>query len=61
MRSEGNGLHYKMIPIDSTDVYFVFVRGWAHVNGEAEWVTFYKMKVNYKTKKVKVISDQIEN
>jgi hypothetical protein len=59
MELEGNGLHYSMAPKENADEYKVSVQGWGKINKKDEWVTYYKMNVNYKTKEVKLISDKI--
>ncbi|MGC4233287.1 MAG: hypothetical protein QM594_09950 [Niabella sp.] len=59
MEKEGNGLHYTITPIQNSTKYNVFVQGWGKWDGEDEWVTYYKLLVDYKTKSVKLISDKI--
>ena len=60
MQLEGNGLHYHMKPIGHSKNYAVSVNGWGEINGEDVWVTYYKMKVNYKKRTAELVSDTIE-
>ncbi len=59
MEKEGNGLHYIMTPGASTTKYNVSIQGWGKWKGKDEWVTFYKLLVDYRTKSVKLLSDKI--
>lgn len=60
MSLRGNRLDYFMKPIDNTDEYNVSVQGWGRLNGRSEWVTYFRMQVNYKTKNTILLSDKIE-
>ena len=59
MALEGNGLHYFMTPIEKTEEYNVSVQGWGKINKKDEWVTYYKIKVNYKTKEIDLVSSKV--
>ncbi len=61
MSKEGNGLHYYMTPIENsmTD-YNVSVEGWGIIDNKDVWVSYYRLTVNYKTKKYKLLDDKIE-
>ncbi|MGE9311636.1 hypothetical protein ACLOAU_08320 [Niabella sp. CJ426] len=59
MAKEGNGLHYIMTPIRNSTKYNVSVQGWGKWNDNDEWVTYYQLLVDYKTKVVKLASDKI--
>ena len=60
MDLEGNGLHYYMTPIENSTEYNVSVEGWGTVENKDTWVSYYRMTVNYKTKKYELIDDKIE-
>lgn len=57
---DGNGLDYSLSIIDKKTIFNVSVCGWGKVDGKSEWVIYYKFLVDYKKKKVKLISDKIE-
>lgn len=57
---EGNWLHYCLEPDKNPEEYTVSVEGWDKINNEDKWVSFYRLKVNYKTGKHRLISDIIE-
>lgn len=59
MEKEGNGLHYIMSPVSNSTKYNVSIEGWGKWKGEDEWLTYYKLVVDYKTKTVKLLSDKI--
>lgn len=59
MDKEGNGLHYWMKPVAKTTNYDVLVQGWGRWKGKDEWVTYYKERVDYKSKTVKLLSDKV--
>jgi len=48
-----------MDPIASTSKYHVFVQGWGKWKGKDEWVTYFEFIGDYKSKKLKLISDKI--
>jgi hypothetical protein len=60
MELEGNGLQYYMTPIENTTDYSVSVEGWGTIDNKDAWVSYYRMTVNYETKKYKLLSDKIE-
>jgi len=60
LKEEGNGLHFKMDPINNTTQYDVRASGWNMGPGKVEWVNYYKLKVDYKSGKVILLSDKIE-
>jgi hypothetical protein len=59
MEKEGNGLHYIMTPVANSTEYNVSVQGWGKWKGEDEWVTYYKLLVDYETQSLKLLSDKI--
>jgi hypothetical protein len=59
MEKEGNGLHYIMTPVANSTKYNASIQGWGKWNGQDEWVTYYKLLVDYKAKSVKLLSDKI--
>lgn len=59
MEKEGNGLHYIMTPVANTTKYNVSVQGWGKWKGEEEWLTYYKLLIDYKTATVKLLSDKV--
>jgi hypothetical protein len=60
MTLEGNGLHYYMKPIENSKTYNVSVEGWGTIDNKDAWVSYYRMTVNYETKKFVLIDDKIE-
>lgn len=60
MSLEGNGLHYYMTPVKKSTDYNVSVEGWGLVDNKYVWLSYYRMIVNYKSKKVSLIDDKIE-
>jgi hypothetical protein len=59
MEKEGNGLQYIMTPVANSTKYNVLVQGWGKWKGEDEWMTYYGLLVDYKTRSVKLLSDRI--
>ncbi len=60
LRKEGNGLQLKMDPISGTTQYEVAVAGWLTNKKEPEWVNYYRLRVDYQSGNVTLISDKIE-
>ena len=60
MDLEGNGLHYNMTPIENSSDYNVSVEGWGKIDNKDIWVSYYRMTVNYKTEKYKLLDSKIE-
>jgi hypothetical protein len=59
LEKDGNGLHFYMSPTDSPSFYNVSVSGWGKINGRDEWVSYYRLTVNYSKKKVSLISNEV--
>jgi hypothetical protein len=55
--SDKGGLDYEFQPIEGTTEYYVWVNGWVAFNNEVDWGSYYTFRVNYKTKKVVLLSD----
>ena len=49
-----------MTPIDKSTNYNVSVEGWGTIDKKDAWVSYFRMTVNYKTKKYKLLDDKIE-
>ena len=50
-----------MTPIKNSPTdYDVSVEGWSTINNKDVWVSYYRMRVNYKTRKYKLIEDKIK-
>lgn len=61
MGIEGNGLDYYMTPIKNSPAdYDVSVEGWSTIDNKDVWVSYYRMRVNCKTKKYILLEDKIE-
>jgi len=61
MGKEGNGLDYYMTPIKNSPTdYDVSVEGWSTIKNKDMWVSYYRMRVNCKTKKYKLLEDKIK-
>jgi len=56
-----DGLEYELQPIDGTTEYYVWINGWGKLNDVDDYISYYKLKVNYKTKKVLLVSDVLES
>lgn len=59
LRKERNRLQYDMTPIDNTTDYNVSIEGWCTIDNKETWVSYYRMTVNYKTKKYSLKEDNI--
>lgn len=55
----GNGLHYIMTPVANSTKYSVWVQGWGKWEGKDEWLTYYKLLIDYRRKSVKLLSNKI--
>jgi hypothetical protein len=60
MNLEGNGLHYYMTPQGNIGNYNVSAEGWGTIDKKDVWVSYYRLTVNYKTKKYKLLDDKIK-
>ncbi len=56
---EGNGLDYTMSPVKKTSKYEVSVSGWGILNGQPEWVSYYRLLVDHQKKTVQLLDDSI--
>jgi len=60
LKKEGNGLHLKMDPIPGTTEYDVEATGWLISNNTPKWVNYYRLRVDYQSGAVVLISNKIE-
>jgi len=58
LEKEGNALYYSMYPVKNTSQYNVSVSGWGTLNAQPEWVSYYRLLVDYHKKTVKLIDDK---
>ncbi len=56
---EGKGLHAYLEPANSPFAYKASLSGWRTINGKDEWVSYYRLEVNYITKEVRIINSAI--
>jgi hypothetical protein len=54
LQLENDQIIYRLTPILNTSKYHVIIPGWISIQGKKEWVTFYKLLVDYKTKSVAI-------
>ena len=59
MQKVGNSLDYIMIPVANSTKYNVWVQGWGKWKGTNEWLNYYKLVVDHKTKSIKLLSNKI--
>jgi hypothetical protein len=51
-------LGFEMYPAEKGSLYNIKVSGYEKLNNEYEYFTYYRLKVNYKTKFVKIVDDR---
>lgn len=52
-------LQYYFTPIPNTSQYRVAIEGWGTWEGKEEWLSYYEMLVDYKTKSISLYSDKV--
>lgn len=54
-----NNFNYFMTPVPNSTKYNVSVCNWGKWQGKDEWLTYYKLKVDYRSKSITLVSDKI--